>query len=269
MSDPHPFDRAIALEPAGAGTWAGATSPAYANMIGPYGGITAAQMLNAVLQAPDRLGEPVAFTINFTAAVVDGPFEIEARPVRTNRSTQHWNLALRQQGQTLATATAITALRRETFADREATMPQVPPPADVPRSTRRGVEWVNRYAVHTVVGDLPRQWNDADTGSTLSRLWLRDDPPRPLDFASLTALADVNFPRVWLRRARRVPTGTVSMTVFFLAGAEQLRAAGTGHLLQEVRSNGMRAGYFDQSALLWDDRGELLASSHQLVYYKE
>jgi len=269
MSDPHPFDRAIALEPAGDGTWAGATSPAYANMIGPYGGITAAQLLNAVLCAPDRLGEPVAFTINFAAAVADGPFEIEARPARTNRSTQHWSLALRQQDQLLATATAITALRRETWGVQEATMPKVPPPADVPRSTRRGVEWLKRYAVHTIEGDMPRQWNDADSGSTLSRLWLRDDPPRPLDFASLTALADASSPPIWLRRARLVPLGTVSMTVYFLAGAEQLRAAGTGYLLQEVRANGLQAGYFDQSALLWDDRGELLATSHQLVYYKE
>ena len=53
--------------------------------------------------------------------------------------------------------------------------------------------------------------------------WLRDDPPRPLDFASLTAMADVFFPRVWLRRATRVPVGTVSMTVYFHADSMSMR----------------------------------------------
>ena len=45
----HPFEAAIALAPQGEGVMQGATSPAYANFIGPYGGITAAQVVNAVL----------------------------------------------------------------------------------------------------------------------------------------------------------------------------------------------------------------------------
>jgi hypothetical protein len=53
----HPFDQAIALELQPDGHWLGHTSPAYANMVGPYGGITAAQMLNAVLLHPKRLGD--------------------------------------------------------------------------------------------------------------------------------------------------------------------------------------------------------------------
>ena len=60
----HPFNRAIALEPLGEHDWQGHTSADYANFIGPYGGITAAQMVQAVMVHPQRLGEPVAFTIN-------------------------------------------------------------------------------------------------------------------------------------------------------------------------------------------------------------
>ena len=33
----------------------------------------------------------------------------------------------------------------------------------------------------------------SDHGISRTRLWMRDQPPRPLDFASLTALADVFF----------------------------------------------------------------------------
>src|SRR5688572_17957951 len=71
----HPFDAAIALAPQGEGIWHGHTSPPYANMVGPFGGATAAQALSGVLQHPQRLGEPVAFTVNFAAALSDGPFE--------------------------------------------------------------------------------------------------------------------------------------------------------------------------------------------------
>ena len=52
----HEFDRAIALAAQPDGSFLGHTSPAYGNMVGPYGGITAAQALNAVLRHPGRLG---------------------------------------------------------------------------------------------------------------------------------------------------------------------------------------------------------------------
>ena len=87
----------------------GATSPAYANMVGPFGGVTAASALNAVLQHPALLGEPVALTVNYAAALADGPFEVVARPARTNRSTQHWVVEIVQAGETVLTATALTA----------------------------------------------------------------------------------------------------------------------------------------------------------------
>jgi hypothetical protein len=54
MTSPHTFDQAIALTPTAEGEYTGATSPAYANMVGPFGGVTAAVALNAVLQHPPR-----------------------------------------------------------------------------------------------------------------------------------------------------------------------------------------------------------------------
>jgi acyl-CoA thioesterase len=265
----HLFDEAIALQPQGEDTWQGHTSPAYANMIGPYGGITAAQVLNGVLQHPELLGEPVALTVNFAAALADGPFQVRPRPARTNRSTQHWIIEVLQDGQTVVTATAVTAQRRETWAGHEATMPEVPRPQEQPRTLRRGVEWLHRYDMRFITGGIPREWNGQDVGESLSRLWVRDEPPRPLDFPSLTALADVFFPRLWLRRAKLTPVGTVSMTVYFHAGSEQLRASGESYLLIQARGQGFGGGYFDHAGQLWNEAGELLATTHQVVYYKE
>jgi acyl-CoA thioesterase len=265
----HPFDEAVALRP-GEGGWAqGHTSPAYANFIGPYGGITAAQALQAVMVHPQRLGEPVAFTVNYAAALADGGFDTIARPARTNRSTQHWIVELQQGGETVVTATALTAARRETWSSHEVAMPAVPRPQDVPSTRRLGVEWLNRYEFRVLEGHIPHEWNGREDAESLTRLWVRDLPPRPLDFPSLAALADVFFPRIWLRRAKQTPLGTVTMTVYFHADGELLAATGAGWLFAQVRGQGFRNGYFDHSGHLWNEAGELLATTHQLMYFRE
>ncbi|GCL63880.1 acyl-CoA thioesterase [Pseudaquabacterium pictum] len=276
MSAPHPFDAAIALAPAGSDAFSGHSHPAYWNMIGPFGGLTAAMALNAVLQHPQLLGAPISLTVNFAGPVGEGPITARARPARTNRSTQHWWVELVQTDadgteQVSTTATVVTAARRPTWSASDATMPTVPAPDGLPRSERGGtpVAWIARYEVRSLQGDLPRQWDGQTADDSLTRWWLRDDPPRPLDFASLTAMADVFFPRVWLRRATRVPVGTVSMTVYFHADSAQLAACGDGHLLAEARALNFRHGFFDQTGLLWNAQGHLLCSTHQIVYYKE
>jgi acyl-CoA thioesterase len=274
--DIHPFDAAIALAPAGADQFSGHSHPAYWNMIGPFGGLTAAMALNAVLQHPQLLGEPISLTVNFAGPVGQGPITARARPARTNRSTQHWWVELLQTGadgseQVSTTATVVTAARRATWGASDAPMPAVAAPDALPRSDRTGtpVAWLSRYEVRSLQGDFPRQWDGQTAGDSLTRWWLRDDPPRPLDFASLTAMADVFFPRVWLRRATRVPVGTVSMTVYFHADGAQLAGCGSGHLLAEARALNFRHGFFDQTGMLWNAQGHLLCSTHQIVYYKE
>jgi hypothetical protein len=40
-------------------------------------------------------------------------------------------------------------------------------------------------------------------------------------------------------------------------------------LLGQARSQSFFNGFFDQSAELWNEAGHLLATTHQIVYYKE
>lgn len=273
----HPFDRALALEHSDiqAGLFTGATSPDYWNMVGPFGGTTAALALQAVLRHPDLLGEPIAITVNYAAAVVAGPFEIRATPVKTNRSTQHWTVEIRQNDaegrpQLNTTATVVTAVRRETWSATDLPMPAVPGPDDVERLTigPKAVAWVGQYEMRPVRGSMPTQWDGrGDHSETL--LWLRDAQPRVLDFAALTAMSDIFFPRVWLRRATVVPVGTVSITTYFHCTAAQLAEVGTAHLLGRAAGQQFAQGFFDQSAQLWNQAGHLLATSNQIVYYKE
>lgn len=280
----HPFDAALALTPdfdAAPDQFLGQTSPAWWNMVGPFGGVTAAIAMNAVMAHPARLGEPVALTVNFSNGLLPGAFKLVATPVRTNRSTQHWVLSLRQTDAhgvdiVALTGTAITALGRDTWSASDLPCPAVPRPEALVRLAppQSGLAWFSRYDMRSIVGPLPSQWDGGAASSdpqqaSLTQLWIRDEPARALDFTSLVAMADGFFPRVWLRRALLVPAGTVSLTVYFHAGPEQLAQTGTGFLLAQARGQGYRNGFFDQAGQLWNEHGTLLATTHQLVYYKE
>ncbi|MFN4351183.1 MAG: acyl-CoA thioesterase [Hylemonella sp.] len=272
---PHAFDAAIALDPVAPGRYAGRTSEAYWNMVGPFGGCTAATVLKAVLNHPDLLGTPLSITVNYAGALAQGPFEVQLLPVRTNRSTQHWTAAIVQddtQGQPVVatTATVITAVRRETWSLSDLPMPTVPGPAQVqPRRYDGAMAWLDHYELRPVSGLIPQAWDGRQQDHSTTQLWMRDQPPRPLDFCSLLALSDIFYPRVWLRRATRVPAGTVSITTYFHAGEKELLATGSGYLLGQARGQEFRNGFFDQSAQLWNEAGTLLCTSHQIVYFKE
>jgi len=274
MMDKHPFDLALKLSPNEPGVYSGATSTAYWNMVGPFGGITAATALKAVLLHPALLGEPISLTVNYAGPLADGPFEVAAKPVRTNRSTQHWLIEMTQANaggadEVMLTATALTAVRRPTWGSEDSPMPTVAAPAGfAEEKPMTGVEWIHRYDMRFVEGAFPIEWK-GQGNSSLSRLWMRDTPARTLDFCSLTAMADIFFPRVYLRRALRVPAGTVSITVYFHANGAQLGESGTGYLLGQAKAQTFRNGFFDQTSQLWNEAGLLLATTNQIVYYKE
>lgn len=273
MDKPHAFDAALALQPADPvqpGRWTGHTHPDWANMVGPFGGITAAQLLHAACIDPRRLGEALALTVNFAGPVADGPFEIDAQPVRSNRTTQHWTITLHQGGQLCTTASAVFAIRRPTWSAPELAMPAVPPAQAVPIETRQPpIAWPQRYEFRFVEGGWPDYRNPRELPDSRTLLWVRDQPPRPLDVQALAAIADVFYPRVFRRRQRFTPAGTVSISTYFHADAAALAAQGEKPLLAVAIGRRFTQGFFDQSAELWSHDGHLLASSHQVVYYKE
>lgn len=262
------FDQAVALQSLGTGRYSGSTHTSWLNMVGPFGGITAAVMLQSVMEHPHRLGNPVSLTVNFCAGVAEGAFEICAKPARTNRSTQHWQMELLQAGEIVITATAVTANRRNTFSSNESPVPTVVKAQTLSRAQPPKLPWTQRYDMRSITGHIPAVWDDTE-GDTLTQMWVRDAQERAIDFASLTAIADSFFPRVFLRRKTLVPIGTVSMTVYFHADAAELSALDGGFILGQARAQCFFNGFFDQHAQLWSESGALLASTQQVVYFKE
>ena len=268
---PHPFDAALALSQDTPGHFTGHTSPAYWNMVGPFGGITAATIVRAIMDHPQRLGEPLSLTVNYAGALTEGPFELQVTPVRTNRSTQHWIIEAHQSEGVVATATAVFAVRRETWSDVEAVMPaNVPAPETLTRMPVKGMPaWPQRYDMRFVEGAFPAAFDEQEQAHSRSTLWVRDEPERAMDFASLVAISDSFFPRIYIRRRRRALIGTVTLTTYFHADSALLAQVGTRHVLGVAKALNYRHGYFDQTGELWSPEGQLLASTHQLVYFKD
>jgi acyl-CoA thioesterase len=117
-----------------------------------------------------------------------------------------------------------------------------------------------------VTGGLAAGTPAEDSRSTY---WIRDSPPRALDHSALTALADSFFPRVFLRRGSYMPAGTISLTVYYHATAQELAAHREDFVLATARAAHFGNGHFDQHGQLFNGDRALLATTHQLVYFKD
>ena len=245
----------------------GHTSELYWNFVTPYGGVTAATVLNSILLQPQRLGDPVALTVNFAGPIRAGELFVTARLERSNRSTQHWSVLLTQPAdpRPLVSAIAVFAPRRPSWGLTEIAPPVVASPqasARVPPVP--GLRWPALYEMYYVHG-RPGQAND----DSITHHWIRDAPPRDLDFASLTSICDAFFPRLFMLRPQVVPVATVSLNIYFHLDSEALSRQSTAHLLGVARGQVYHEGYFDQEAQVWGRDDRLLATTHQLVWFKE
>lgn len=271
LSLAHPLDDALWLEEIGPGRFRGRTTPAYWNMAGPFGGITGALMLKAVLAHPERRGRPVALTVNFCGAVAEGEFEIVVSLMRGGKSTQHWNVEMRQEGRGVATtASAVTGAERDTWGHRPAQPPRIPPPEAVPLYPTAGrMAWFGQYEMRFATGE-PVLGGEvlAEPRSGLTQLWVRDLPARPLDYPALAAISDSFIVRLLLVRGDFPPVATVSLSTYFLADGAALARQGDRPLLGTADVRAFQHGFHDQSAELWSADGELLAVSHQVVWFK-
>jgi acyl-CoA thioesterase len=264
----HPFDRATQVTAAD-GRWRGATSDGYFAFVGPFGGVTAATMLRAVMVQPDRIGDPLSVTVNFCAPVTGGDFDLDVRLIKATRSTQHWMVELTQNGDIAVFMIAMFAARRPSWSHQSATMPEAPPFDQVePLRGRIVAPWTEQYQFRFVDGhprfDSPR---DAPA-SPFSKMWLSDATPRPIDFLSLLSMSDSFFARIFHALGTIVPIGTVTMTTTFHADAADLAAENTTAVLGVADANISHKSFGDQIGELWAPSGRLLATTSQVVYFK-
>ncbi|TWS26521.1 thioesterase family protein [Tsukamurella sputi] len=262
----HPFDQATVVEKVD-GVFRAHTHPAYNNMVGPFGGITAATVVAALQAHPDTQGHPLSLTINYAAPISNGEWDITITVLRTNRTNQHFTFLIEQGDGAVASGTAVFGIRRDTWSATELEFPQVGAPEDYPELPfPEFIEWAKNYETRFVEGSLQLE---GPQDSSTTTLWLRDKPARALDYPALASLADAFFPRVFLRRGTYLPAGTISLTTYFHASPAELEQQSDDYLLGTARGARFGHGHFDQYAQLWSRNGTLLATTHQIVYYKD
>ncbi len=274
-AEAHPFDRATRLQRGAGDRTIGETSPAYWNFAGPFGGITAAVMLKAVLDDPRRQGTPVALTVNYCGAIQQGAFDLTVIPERTGRTTQHWSVRLTQGDTVASTASVVTAVRAESFAHQVAVMPSMPAPEQVPQApTPPHLPWLNSYAFRFVEGPAfsagrRAEHSGGQLGGSRTSMYLADQPPRPLDYLALAALGDAFILRLVQMRGAMVPMSTVSLTTYFHATEAEVAAQGVEPLIGIADGSRFEANFHDQQMQLFGRGGRLLASGIQTVWYRE
>ncbi|KIF80117.1 acyl-CoA thioesterase [Noviherbaspirillum autotrophicum] len=267
ISSDHPFDQAILLVPAESGTYSGHTSEHYWNAISPFGGTTVATLLQAMLQHPHRLGDPLSMTVNFAGPIRQGEFTVQATVARSGRSTQHWQMEIRQAGdeQPVVTGTAVFAVRRDTWSDTEATLPDAAPPTALARyEPPTKVPFLQMYDMRYADCDPLAGGADSTT-----QCWISDVPPRRLDFPSIAAYCDSFVPRLFVRKGGARPISTVTLSINFHVDSAALAQQHGRHAFGKARANAFNGGYYDQEGQLWAEDGTLLATTHQLVWFRE
>jgi len=266
---PHLFDDATRVT-AGDSHWQGQTSDDYWAFVGPFGGATAATILRALIDHPQRSGDPLARTVNFCAPIAHGAFDLDVRLVKANRSTQHWCVELTQGGTEVATlATAVFAERRPSWSHQQAEFPGATPFEQTLPYPKVAASWVKQYDLRFVEGE-PDFGGTAKSAppDAYSKLWIGDRVPRKIDALSLMAMSDAFFGRVFHARRELVPFGTVSLTTYFHADAEDLAKEDTSRLLAVADARIFRKSYGDQTGELWSPNGCLLATTTQIAYFK-
>ena len=269
----HPLDHATALDGAASDVVRTArTSDPYWTFISPFGGVSAAIALRAVLEHPDRAGDPLALTVNFCAPIAKGEFAVRTRRVRANRSSQHWQVEFSQGdgAEPVLAASIVTAARRQTWSHRVSSPPPLPPWESLaPFPSRDSLSWVAQYEFRFAEGAMTLSETMPEPPcSPRSVLWLRDAEPRPLDFLSLAAMSDAFFGRIFQVMGRLPPFGTISMTTYFHAAADELAGHGTAPLAAVADARVFHRSFCDQTGELYGAGGQLLASTSQVAYFK-
>jgi acyl-CoA thioesterase len=267
----HPFDTATAVA-FDRSQWRAHTSDAYWAFTGPFGGVTAACVLNALLQEPERRGSPTAITVNFTAPLHRGSYEIRTRMIRTGRSTQHWQAEVVQDDESTPhlSALAVFADRPAGWSHLSASPPNLPSRTSLaPYAAPRAIAWTRQYEFWFAEGEpvLGNALLDP-LGSSASTLWIDDEPPRPLDPLSLLARSDAFFGRVFHVRGDHIPFGTVTMTTYFFADEAELSSLTDSSTACRVDARRFHRSFQDQCGELWSHDGRLLAVTHQFAYFR-
>lgn len=257
------------LRAEGQGRWRTVAGPDWKNPNGPlWGGYPIGLALTVVGREAEAVGEPLSITLTYVAALVEGEIEIRTRRLRQGGSIGVWEVDLRPAGADGVSVQAIVTLakRPRTPPFAFAKMPHAADPESLPAppspagARHFGAQAFERRSAET----FPIQ----PAESSYSTAWVR---PRlgAWDHPTLGMLTDSSPPRAFYALGHAVMTTTLSLTIYLHATAAEVAAAGCDWLLVEYEGRVGGGGASDERSSYWRRDGKLLATSEQLVWYRE
>lgn len=258
------FDDLFALRPAGENAWMVHAPPACEANTGMFGGWTAAAMLKAALAHKEAEGTPAAFTATFVNRIEPGAdMTVSVRKLGGGKSLKSWRADIESaDGALCATASIVTANRRDSDRFLEGEAPIAPSPESLPMAHPPG-----RFGA-TIEMRPARGFPPFGQKDTRTLAYVRVLPGGALDRTRLLYLADATPPRVFLISDGPRPSSTITMSVYFYATDAELTEVGEDYIVSDVagvRAEGSTSGL---TMRLWSRSGALLATSEQLCWFR-
>lgn len=265
----HRFDRDTALEPLGAGRYAGRLDRAWWISAGPNGGYLAALLMRGLHHTVDDAERhPRSFTVHFLERPEEGAVEVVTELFRRGRSLTSAGARLVQGERTLARALGAFARARSGFTFDDTHMPEAPLPDSVDRHRfARGEPPLRGQLDYRFTLGAPRESGAAEavTGG-----WIRTAEPRALDAPLVCLLMDCWPPSAFAKPrpedgARGAPT--IDLTIHFRRALPAAACGPGAFVFSRFRSRLARDGFVEEDGELWAADGRLLAQSRQLAIF--
>ena len=256
---------AASVEPAGPGRFSAQLSPIYTIAAHPHGGYLQCVIANAALAGASEVGDShlhvTAISTNFVSALSVGPVELRVEVRRVGRGVSFVRVALEQHG-ALATESLVTlgTLKEGSRVRYHGASAPEMPSLERSRSVVGGDDVGIRNVLELRLDPAVTGWWDGQLSSKGEvRGWIRlDDGAAPWSTWSLLFATDA-FPPATLPLGSSGWVPTLQLTSY-------VRRVPTSEWLRGVqRANVIADGLVDERCELFDDSGQLVASSTQLA----
>lgn len=258
----------ILLQPVAPRRWTTLAAPVWRNPGGGlWGGYALGLCVRALEVESEATGEVLSMTLTYAAGLPPGEVDVRTRRLRQGGSIGVWEVELRQQGvEDVAVHGMVTLARRPATPPFVfASLPQTPPPEDLPSPDHPGGAehfGASAFERRTLDGFPPKPGGDSR-----SLAWVR--PRRGnWDKALLAMVTDNSAPRA-MYALDRVMTTTLTLTAYLHAKADELAALGDDFILIECEGRVGGGGASDERSSYWSRDGRLLATSEQLAWYRQ
>ena len=264
MSEPTPFDLAVAVAPQGDGVWLAHSDGAWDAPFGANGGYMAALVLRAMeAELADPARPARSITLHYLRPPQQGELRVQVTVERTGRNLTTLSARVLQEGRECIVALAAFSGDFPEGDRFSAPMPQAPPPEEVEPWAIRPEQppIAHRIEFRGAIGPLP--YSGADEAYTGG--WMRMERPQPLDAAALALYADAWLPAAFTRLDGPLAAPTIDLTIHFRDPVAALAVPADAAVLGVFRSDYAAGGFVEEDGELWSPDGVLLAHCRQLA----